>query len=158
MPERWNPARAVGSQYGESVRGDRLRSKLEYKCRWQGRVFIPVPARQTSQTCSHCGATDPESRVSRDTFRCTQCQYEADADVNAAENIRRRGMTPARADDLPGRAGGAPTGQLAKEDPEGTATLEPEGRRCALEMQVQRILQSSRRGFPLTAWLVVVLN
>ena len=60
-----------GPGCGESVRGDSLRSKLEYKCRWQGRVFIPVPARQTSQTCSHCGATDPESRVSRDTFRCT---------------------------------------------------------------------------------------
>ena len=30
-------------------------------------------------------------------------------------------MTPASADDLPGHAGGAPTGQLAKEDPEGNS-------------------------------------
>ena len=82
-----------------------------------GTFTPPLPARHTSQTCSLCGETNPANRVNRDTFRCTGRQYERDADVNAAESIRRRDITLAKADDSPGRATRDPQGQEAKEDP-----------------------------------------
>ena len=70
-----------------------LRQKLEYKCRWQDRVFIPVPAQGTSQTCAECGWADPENRRTQAGFRCQRCGHQANADANAAEVIRRRGLT-----------------------------------------------------------------
>ena len=70
-----------------------IRSKLEYKCLWNHRSFVPVPAPYTSLACPECGSTDKLNRLSRDIFKCTDCGHTNDADVNAAENIRRRGNT-----------------------------------------------------------------
>ena len=80
-----------------------LRQKLVYKCRWLEREFIPVPAQGTSQTCAECQWTDPENRRSQAGFRCVRCGHQANADANAAENIRRSGVKPrAREDESPG--------------------------------------------------------
>ena len=77
-----------------------LRTKLEYKAEWYGRQFVPVPAHHTSQRCSACGHVAAGNRPSQSVFRCTNCSHEANADVNAAENIRRLGLTAlARAGD-----------------------------------------------------------
>ena len=46
----------------------------------------------TSQTCSECGHRDAGNRVSQSVFRCQQCEYLINADVNAALNIRASGM------------------------------------------------------------------
>ncbi|MFF0343450.1 RNA-guided endonuclease InsQ/TnpB family protein [Kribbella sp. NPDC004875] len=51
-----------------------------------GRVERIDPA-YTSQTCNACGHRAPENRKSQAVFRCTSCQREAHADVNAALNI-----------------------------------------------------------------------
>ena len=69
-----------------------LRTKLEYKAEWYGRQFVPVPAQHTSQRCSACGHVAAGNRPSQSVFRCTNCGHEANADVNAAENIRRQGI------------------------------------------------------------------
>ena len=69
-----------------------LRQKLEYKAEWYGRQFVPVPAHHTSQRCSACGHVAAGNRVSQELFRCLSCGHDANADVNAAENIRRQGL------------------------------------------------------------------
>ena len=77
-----------------------LRRMVEYKASWRGTVFVCVDARHTSQYCSECGnhpKDDPSTsdlahgRVTRDRFECPLCDFTADADVNAARNIRARG-------------------------------------------------------------------
>ena len=65
-----------------------LEWNLDYKA---GRVVRVNPA-HTSQTCHRCGAIDPSSRVDQSTFRCQACGHAANADVNAALNIRRQGL------------------------------------------------------------------
>lgn len=59
-------------------------TRLEQKA--SGRVEY-VPAAYTSQRCSACGHVDGESRKNQADFRCTACNYRANADVNAARNI-----------------------------------------------------------------------
>ena len=77
-----------------------LRTKLEYKAEWYGRQFVPVPAHHTSQRCSACGHVAAGNRLSQSDFQCENCDHEANADVNAAENIRRLGLAAlARAGD-----------------------------------------------------------
>ena len=74
------------------------RVNLEYKSQWYRRQFVPVPAHHTSQRCSKCGRVDAGNRVSQALFKCLSCGHEANADINAAENIRRLGVkTQARA-------------------------------------------------------------
>ena len=94
-----------------------IRHKSEYKCAWNDRVFTPVPAQRTSTTCGSCGHSERANRPTQERFHCRKCNFEANADANAAENIRRRGTAPARADDTPGRTAGTPEGN--KRIPEG---------------------------------------
>ena len=65
-----------------------LERNLDYKA---GKVVRINPAR-TSQTCHECGFADSANRRSQSTFRCQACGHEANADVNAALNIRRQGL------------------------------------------------------------------
>jgi hypothetical protein len=50
-----------------------------------------VPAYQlvtgVSKRCSVCGCIDDDNRQSQETFKCIECGYENNADVNAAINI-----------------------------------------------------------------------
>ena len=85
-----------------------VRHKLAYKCRRRERTLVAVPAQNTSSTCCNCGATDSKSRKSQKRFICTSCGYEANADLNAAENIRRQGLQAlGREDECPARAAGS---------------------------------------------------
>ena len=65
-----------------------LERNLDYKA---GRVVRVNPA-HTSQTCHACGCVDAANRPAQSTFRCQACGHEANADVNAARNIRRQGL------------------------------------------------------------------
>lgn len=65
-----------------------LRAMLEYKAP----RLVAVDARNTSRGCAACGYVDADSRRSRDTFRCVACGHAEQADINAAHNIRRRGL------------------------------------------------------------------
>jgi len=62
-----------------------LVTRLEHKA--PGRVVKVNPA-YTSQRCSACGIVDREARESQARYRCRSCGYAANADVNAARNIR----------------------------------------------------------------------
>ena len=68
-----------------------LITMLTYKAEDAGRYLVAVNSRHTSQTCSHCGQVDRDSRH-RTVFRCVGCGHEAHADVNAAVNILRAGL------------------------------------------------------------------
>ena len=52
-----------------------------------------VPARHTSQTCHRCGHVAAENRPTQAEFRCVSCGHAGNADVNAALNILRRGLS-----------------------------------------------------------------
>ena len=77
-----------------------LRDKLSYKVA----RLVEVPAAYTSQTCSECGHTAAENRKSQANFACVRCGHEANADHNAALNIRASGIGAA------GRGGAFPLG------------------------------------------------
>ncbi|MFF0249963.1 RNA-guided endonuclease InsQ/TnpB family protein [Streptosporangium sandarakinum] len=63
----------------------RLVTRLEHKA--PGRVQKINP-RYTSQTCNACKHIARKSRESQALFRCVACGRQANADVNAAKNIR----------------------------------------------------------------------
>lgn len=69
-----------------------FRRQLGYKLAWRGGRMLEVAAQNTSRTCAACSHVAAESRISRDGFRCVACHHEDDADVNAAIEIRRRGL------------------------------------------------------------------
>lgn len=70
-----------------------IASKLEYKTRLTGqnRLVLVNPA-YTSQTCSECGYCDSRNRESQANFECKQCHMSMNADLNAANNILKRGL------------------------------------------------------------------
>ena len=64
-----------------------LRQMLAYKAP----LVLEVDPAFTSQTCAACGNADAASRKAR-RFHCVACGHAEHADVNAARNIRRRGL------------------------------------------------------------------
>jgi putative transposase len=65
---------------------------LEYKAEEAGAQVIKVPAYHTTQDCSKCGELVPKSPSDRK-HACRSCGYEEDRDVNAARNIKLRGVS-----------------------------------------------------------------
>ena len=63
---------------------------LEYKLKLKGGILIKVNPQHTSQTCHQCGHISKDNRTEQALFKCIKCGYEANADVNAAQNILRR--------------------------------------------------------------------
>jgi transposase len=69
-----------------------LFTMLEAKASEHGRKVVRVDAKHTSQTCSACGAVDPENRQNQAEFRCLTCGHEENADHNAAKNVLNRAL------------------------------------------------------------------
>jgi hypothetical protein len=69
-----------------------LRRQLDYKARRTGAVLVAVHPAYTSQTCSECGCVDKANRPDQATFHCIACGHTANADANAARNIRAAGL------------------------------------------------------------------
>jgi len=70
-----------------------IRTLLAYKTQWRGSQLLAVPAHYTSQTCSACGHVARENRENQAVFACLSCGHTANADVNAARVILRRGLS-----------------------------------------------------------------
>ncbi|WP_017583129.1 RNA-guided endonuclease InsQ/TnpB family protein [Nocardiopsis valliformis] len=68
---------------------NRLEAALNNAARYTGTTIVKVNPAFTSQTCHECDHTDSASRESQARFRCTKCQHECHADVNAAKNVCR---------------------------------------------------------------------
>jgi putative transposase len=71
-----------------------IRTMLEYKAPWYGSRIIVVDPAETSQCCHACGTVDAASRISRSRFVRTSCGSIFDADVNAAKNNLKLGISP----------------------------------------------------------------
>ncbi len=73
-----------------------LKTFLHYKAKRAGVTLIAVDPRYSSQTCSACGHCERANRTSQERFCCQCCGLEANADVNAALNLKARGeLSPA---------------------------------------------------------------
>jgi len=66
---------------------------LEYKSNWYGKKFIKIHKFfPSSKTCSNCGSVKSELKLSERIFRCPECKFEIDRDLNAAINILIEGL------------------------------------------------------------------
>ena len=65
---------------------------LAYKAERRGILLVRVDPRNSSRACNMCGACDKANRKSQSDFACLSCGYTANADYNAAYNLRHRGI------------------------------------------------------------------
>ena len=92
-----NPGKNVRQKAGlDRVMLDKSLGKIltrtDDKVRHHGHKVLCVPAPGTSITCPKCGYRDAGNRATRSVFICKLCGHTAHADINAAINIRERGM------------------------------------------------------------------
>jgi putative transposase len=66
-----------------------LRMYIAYKAAWASVDVRFVGSAYTSRTCSECGHCEKANRQTQASFRCKQCGFCCNADVNAAINILR---------------------------------------------------------------------
>ena len=66
-----------------------LTKMIEYKASERGIKTVKISERGTSITCSRCGYSDSVNRKTQGLFRCKQCGFEINADVNGARNLMR---------------------------------------------------------------------
>jgi len=66
-----------------------LKQVLEYKCLEHNILVETINPAYTSQTCGRCGSLNTQ-RPSQSRFICQDCNFQLDADLNAARNIRQR--------------------------------------------------------------------
>jgi putative transposase len=64
-----------------------LKGFIGYKAEERGCTVAGVDPQHTSQTCSCCGHVARTNRRSQSEFKCRQCGYHLNADLNAARNI-----------------------------------------------------------------------
>jgi len=69
-----------------------LQSFIQYKAERQGKSVIYIKPNYTSQQCSKCGRIEKKNR-NGNVFKCVECNFELDADLNASRNIARIGRT-----------------------------------------------------------------
>lgn len=91
------PGRNVGQKTGlnRSILDQgwgQLRRQLEYKQHWLGGIVIAVPPRNTSRSCPECGHVSADNRKTQAEFRCVVCGFSGNADLVAAQNIKRAGL------------------------------------------------------------------
>ena len=66
---------------------------IEYKSKEAGKVFIKVPAKNTSKICSNCGYLNLKiNNCLIRNWTCPICGEEHDRDINAAKNILAKGL------------------------------------------------------------------
>ena len=68
---------------------------LSYKAQDAGIPIVQVDPRNTSKTCSVCGHCEKANRKSQSEFLCKHCGFSANADWNAARNIRAQAVSKA---------------------------------------------------------------
>jgi len=69
-----------------------LQRFIEYKAKDVGKNVIYIGPKYTSQKCSRCGHIDKDNRHGS-VFKCRNCGYELNADLNASRNIEVLGKS-----------------------------------------------------------------
>jgi IS605 OrfB family transposase len=67
-----------------------LKSFIEYKAEEKGCKVVTINPAYTSQTCSRCGYVSRSNRKTQAIFKCRKCNYQLNADLNAAINIANK--------------------------------------------------------------------
>jgi len=80
----------TGASWGHKWAFRTLYEQVEYKAEAVGVSVKQVGSAYTSKRCAECGFTADENRPTRTDFCCQKCESEANADYNAAKNIRMR--------------------------------------------------------------------
>jgi len=71
-----------------------FKKQMEYKCAWNNIKFILADRfYPSSKTCSNCGNIKSKLSLSERTFRCDECGYEIDRDLNASINLKNYGKS-----------------------------------------------------------------
>jgi transposase len=86
-------AKKLGKRFNRRLGGwafAQLEAFLAYKLEAVGKRRVKVPPAYTSRRCSRCGTLGVRTGCS---FRCPVCGLRLHADLNAARNIARLGMT-----------------------------------------------------------------
>jgi IS605 OrfB family transposase len=65
---------------------------VSYKAKRAGVPLVFVDPRHTSRQCAACGCINKKNRTKQALFRCVSCGHTANADSNAAINIRSRAL------------------------------------------------------------------
>jgi putative transposase len=65
---------------------------IRYKAKYQGKMFVQVPPQNTSNTCAICGYSHKDNRKTQSEFVCLKCGHSENADFNASENIKGKGI------------------------------------------------------------------
>ena len=65
----------------------KLTQFIEYKAKEKGIKVVRISERGSSKTCSKCGYDDKLNRKTQGLFKCRQCGFELNADVNGVRNI-----------------------------------------------------------------------
>lgn len=64
---------------------------IKYKAQMAGITVVEIDPRRTSKICSRCEYYSRSNRRTQNLFKCQKCNYETNADRNAAINIALRG-------------------------------------------------------------------
>lgn len=70
----------------------RIKSMLQYKCKWYEKQLILVDPAYTSRTCSVCKHLDGKKPLHIREWTCPQCGTLLDRDINAAQNILNKAL------------------------------------------------------------------
>ncbi|SIS21577.1 transposase [Natronorubrum thiooxidans] len=85
--------RALGTRFPtiESTRSNIAKyiELVTYKVEDTDLFVETVNPAYTSQRCSHCGFVHEDNRSDK-AFKCLKCEYEVNADYNAAKNVANR--------------------------------------------------------------------
>ncbi|MHA3729659.1 RNA-guided endonuclease InsQ/TnpB family protein, partial [Yersinia enterocolitica] len=93
MMKNHNLARAIGDASWHS-----FITKLEYKAVEKGVHLVKLEQWfASSKTCHCCGYKMPEMPLHKRIWRCPECGVEHDRDINAALNIRQKGILELKA-------------------------------------------------------------
>lgn len=70
---------------------DMVRATIKKKCLETGTAYVEVAPFYTTQTCSKCGERQKLALGDR-TYNCPKCGLSLDRDINAAINLKRKGL------------------------------------------------------------------
>lgn len=70
----------------------KIKQYTKYKALRKNKVVVEVNPKYSSQECSRCHYIHKQNRISQGLFCCTSCGFSANADYNAAEVVKYRGM------------------------------------------------------------------
>jgi len=93
--EGWKQKINLGKQHNQnfvSVPFLKLIQQIEYKSEMVGIKVIRISEEYTSQRCSSCGIVKKSNRRYRGLYVCSECGSILNADVNASQNILKKGV------------------------------------------------------------------